>query len=292
MKICRHNGFSSLHSAAGAFVLAILFSLKSCVALAGEETIVHAGLTLNADLVLAGSGLADGVILMLHGTLGHKDMEIITAMQSVFAENGRSSLAINLSLDIDDRHGFYPCDRPHTHKLDDADAELTAWVHWLEANGAGEIVLFGHSRGANQVARFVIENRPVVRGAILLAPSAAEVVTPGDRRSLVTLAGGSEWLNDVNFLYCDRASVTGESYLSYYGSADLLDTPALLAKFTIPAVVFSGSDDDVVVNLGEQMLVVQNELVTHVEIDGADHFFRDLYAYDVVERALEFMDAL
>ena len=277
---------------AGAYVLAIFFSLTSCVALAAEETIVHEGLTLNADLVLAGAGLADGVILMLHGTLGHKDMEIITAMQSVFAENGRTSLAINLSLDVDDRHGFYPCDRPHSHSLDDANGELAAWVLWLESKGAAEIVLLGHSRGANQVARFVIDKKPAVRAAILLAPSTTEEETPVARQSLVELAGSSAWLSDVNFLHCDSAQVTGESYLSYYAAADLLDTPAMLAEFTIPAIVFSGSEDEVVVNLGGQMSAIDNKRVTHIEIDGADHFFRDLYTYDVVEQALEFVDAL
>jgi hypothetical protein len=28
-----------------------------------------------------------------------------------------------------------------------------------------------------------------------------------------------------------------------------------------------------------------------LEIDGADHFFRDLYVYDMVEAIVEFLDA-
>ena len=79
--------------------------------------------------------------LVLHGALGHKDMEIITALQSVLEEGGLNSLAVNLSLDVDDRQGFLPCDVQHTHKLGDASAELNAWISWLQENGAGKVVL-------------------------------------------------------------------------------------------------------------------------------------------------------
>ena len=45
---------------------------------AKEVKIKHGDLTLNANLNLApGKSLADGIVLMLHGTLAHKDMELI-----------------------------------------------------------------------------------------------------------------------------------------------------------------------------------------------------------------------
>ena len=70
---------------------------------AEEVKINHGGLTLNADLELAGGKtLADGVVLMTHGLLAHKGMEIMTALKGLLAERGLNTLAINLSLNLDD----------------------------------------------------------------------------------------------------------------------------------------------------------------------------------------------
>lgn len=259
--------------------------------MADEVSVDHGGLVLNGDLVLAqGGGIAAGVILMLHGTLGHKDMEIMQSMQSIFAENGKNSLAVNLSLDTNNRHGFYPCDQPHTHKLGDASEELDVWLAWLDSQGAGDIVLFGHSRGANQIARFVVNRSPSVVAAILLAPPIATDLAGTDIAAIVAAGRSDDWLNDVPFLHCTSARVSGESFLSYYASAELDDTPALLQEIDIPVLVFSGSDDEVVADLAGTMASVTRSNVRHVEIDGADHFFRDLYAYDVVEISIEFLE--
>ncbi len=271
--------------------LLLLLLISGPLASADEVTVNHGGLVLNGNLVLArAGGIAEGVILMLHGTLGHKDMEIMQSMQSIFAENGKNSLAINLSLDTSNRHGFYPCDQPHTHKLEDASEELDVWLAWLDAQGAGDIVLFGHSRGANQVARYVVDESPSAVAAILLAPPIAP--DPAGTAFAAKVASGStdDWFDDVPFLHCASARVSGESYLSYYASAGLSDTPALLREIEIPVLVFSGSDDEVVAGLAGAMASVTRSNVRHVEIDGADHFFRDLYAYDLVEISIEFLE--
>jgi pimeloyl-ACP methyl ester carboxylesterase len=268
----------------------LLLLLLSCPhAWADEVTVEHDGLTLNGNLVMAGGDVAAGVILMLHGTLGHRDMEIMQAMQAIFAENGKNSLAVNLSLDADDRHGFYACEQPHTHKLGDASEELDVWLAWLEKQGAGEIVLLGHSRGANQIARYVVENRPAVEAVILLAPSIGLDLAGIETAANLAAERSDDWLNNVPFLHCASARVSTESYLSYYASEELGDTPALLREIDIPVLVFSGSDDDVVAGLASAMTSVTQSNIRHVEIDGADHFFRDLYAYDVVEISVEFL---
>lgn len=268
----------------------LLLLISGPPALGDEVTVNHGGLLLNGNLVLAGGGdIAEGVILMLHGTLGHKDMEIMQSMQSIFAENGKNSLAINLSLDTNNRHGFYPCDQPHTHKLGDASEELDVWLGWLDSQEVGDIVLFGHSRGANQVARYVVNESPSVVAVILLAPPIAPDPAGTDIAAKVAAGRSDDWLNDVPFLHCASARVSGESYLSYYASAGLSDTPALLSEFDIPVLVFSGSADEVVADLAGAMASVTRSNVRHVEINGADHFFRDLYAYDVVEISIEFL---
>lgn len=269
----------------------LLFAALSAHAV--EVQIDNGGGTLNGNLELAPDrSLEDGIILMLHGTLGHNKMEIMETLQSVLMEYGYSSLAVNLSLDIDNRHGFYPCDRPHTHEYQDAFAELELWLSWLDGQDVGDVVLLGHSRGGNQVANFLLARPRMVRAAILIAPSAGA----GPRLNAITenieKAATTEWLSDVDFLNCKNAKVSGESYLSYYQTAGLSNTPEVLKTIGTPTLVFSGSHDTVVTGLAEKMPGLNNDLVSYVEIDGADHFFRDLFAYDVVEASIDFLKSL
>ena len=67
--------------------------------------------------------------------------------------------------------------------------------------------------------------------------------------------------------------------------------PLLLNDIELPVFVFSGSDDTVVPDLARHMAKVDRDNVRFEEIDGADHFFRDLYVYDIVDSALEFLEA-
>ena len=271
---------------------ALLLSASVCAF--PDEVQIHDGdRLLNANLELApGSSLEDGVILMLHGTLGHKDMEIMAALQSVFLEYAYNSLAINLSLDIDDRHGFYPCERPHTHEYGDAHSELDLWLAWLAEQDAGDIVLLGHSRGANQITNYLLQSGSKIRAAILLAPSAGDGSKSAEVKANLDRARRNEWLNEVDFLHCKDTNVLGTSYVSYYGSPEQGNTPELLESIATPVLVFSGSHDLVVTGLAEKMEGLNNTRVRHLELDGADHFFRDLFAYDVVEETIKYLDSL
>lgn len=248
---------------------------------------------LNANLELAsGRTIEDGVILMLHGTLGHKDMEIMVLLQSVFQEYGYSSLAINLSFDIEDRHGFYPCERPHTHEYNDALAELELWVRWLQEQSVGDIVMLGHSRGANQIANYLLQDEHTIVAGILLAPSTGRGWTTEIVQSNLVKAMQEDWLDDTDFLHCQGARVRATSYASYYASKSPANTPELLREISTPVLVLSGSEDSTVPGLVTQMEHVNNDLVQHLQIDGADHFFRDLFAYDVIEAAINFLTSV
>jgi pimeloyl-ACP methyl ester carboxylesterase len=265
----------------------------SLTALADEVRINDGDRILNANLELApGRTIEDGVILMLHGTLGHKDMEIIVLMQSVFQEYEYSSLAINLSFNIDDRHGFYPCERPHTHQYNDALAELALWVDWLKEKHVGDIIMLGHSRGANQVANYLLQDDHSVVAGILLAPSAGSGSMTDTVQTNLARAEKEEWLDDTEFLHCQNTKVSAASYVSYYASPSQGDTPELLQGISTPVLVLSGSQDSVVKGLAEKMNNVNNERVMHLQIDGADHFFRDLFAYDVADASVEFLETI
>ena len=248
---------------------------------------------LNANLELApGRTIEDGVIVMLHGTLGHKDMEIIVLLQSVFQEYEYSSLAINLSFDINDRHGFYPCERPHTHEYNDALAELKLWVDWLNEKDVGDIIMLGHSRGANQVANYLLQEDHSVVAGILLAPSAGSGSMTNTVQANLAKSENTEWLDDTEFLHCQNTRVSAASYVSYYASQSQANTPELLQNISTPVLVLSGSQDSVVRELAKKMSNVNNDQVRHLQIDGADHFFRDLFAYDVADASVEFLESI
>ncbi len=240
-------------------------------------------------VVADGKSIGDGVVLILHGTLGHKDMEIIETLQSVFQEGGYSSLAITLSLGVSDRRGFYPCESRHAHQYGDAVGELTSWVEWLDSQRVETIALMAHSRGANQATKYVLSSDASVSSLVLLAPSANDVALDNVMRHKLGKLNPNDWLSGVEFLHCEDADVQVASYLSYFGPNANNNTVSLLADIKVPTLVISGSEDVVVGDLGRPLTEVENDAVMHLKIEGADHFFRDLYAYDVVDAVDSFL---
>jgi len=273
------------------YIPVVFFTLLTAVAARADEVrLSYDGKTLNADRVIADEGRAsDEIMVILHGTLGHKDMEIIQTLQSFLAEIGRDSLAINLSLDVDDRHGFFACELPHSHRANDAIEELGVWMNWLRTSGTKKISLLGHSRGANQAAKYSLAGDTSISSLVLLAPPASDSSLAASELQALESMKEDDWLSDVNFLHCEAAKVQVASYLSYLGSNANTDTVMLLPDIEVPTLVISGSDDQVSSGLGDRMTEAVSDSVSHIEIDGAGHFFRDLYLYDVVDAIDSFL---
>ncbi len=289
--------------------LAVLSMLLLGNAQAEEVGFRYNGTQLQANLEKSDNWPAGPVVLLTHGTLAHNRMEIMSTLQELFAENGISSLAINLSLGLNGRtSAMYDCATPHVHRHEDAVKEISAWVEWLKFEDVKNIVLLGHSRGGNQTARYAA-NAPdkAVSRVILLAPqtwSEKYAARDYEKRygkplqpildkalALVRAGKGKEMLEHVDFIYCKDTSVSAEAFVSYYRPDPDMDTPRLLASIRLPVLLFVGSEDKVVSDL-EEKLAALPEKPKNLEIvvmDGADHFFRDLYAEEVVEKALEFM---
>jgi pimeloyl-ACP methyl ester carboxylesterase len=290
---------------------AFIVGLTAVPAVAGEVKLEHAGLTLNANLKTGGDKWQDApVLLITHGTLAHSGMEIITTLQDLFAEQGVTSLAINLSLGLDDRHGMYDCAVPHTHRHTDALDEIGAWLAWLKAQGVKQVVLTGHSRGGDQTAWFAAERPdPVVKGVLLIAPmtwseayARADYqkrfnteLTPVLKRAeaLVAAGKGDAWMEKTGFIYCPDAKVQAQAFVSYHASDERFDTPTLLPRVKVPVLVIAGTDDEVVPDVAEKVgPLVDDKHIRLDVVDGADHYFRDLYADELVEQAKTFIDAL
>ena len=291
-------------------VLALLLTL-SWASPAEEVTLQHKGLTLNANLMLAeDKTLGDGVLLVVHGTLAHNRMEIVKTLQELLQEAGLNSLAISLGLGLNNRQGMYDCATPHAHRHEDAVDEIGAWLKWLDKRGAGQVVLVGHSRGGNQAAWYASEDpSPKLKGLVLIAPGTRG---PGEEpahyrkrfkkplapvlktaQSQVRAGKGDAMMTHVDFLYCEDTSATAASFVSYHAEEPRMNTPALTARITVPILVFIGSEDKVLQGLESKFAPYADEQnVQLMVIDGAGHFFRDLYAEEVVEAIAEFIENL
>jgi pimeloyl-ACP methyl ester carboxylesterase len=284
------------------YACAVVLGITAVAVEAKEVTLHHKGLTLNADLELAaGKTPADGVILITHGGLAHRDMEIITYVQNLLVKDkGYSTLAINLSLGQNNRHGMYDCKTTHRHRNDDAPEEIGVWVDWLKKQGTQRVVLLGHSRGGAQTALYAAErDNTMVKAVVLMAPAIRENTDAAGyeeryqkplapllekAQKLVKAGKGGTVLEHIDFLNCPDTSATAYSFVSYYGQDPRLDTPYLVPKIGKPTLVLVAANDEVVVGLEKKVApLADGKRVQMKTIEGAGHFFRDLYADDAVD---------
>jgi pimeloyl-ACP methyl ester carboxylesterase len=289
-------------------LIPLLLLLLSFGLHAEDQQLSHNGLIISANLETATANWTDGpVVLMTHGTLAHNRMEIMATLQELFKDRGVSSLAINLSLGLSERTEMYDCAVPHTHKHTDALDEIGLWLDWLEKQGVKSVILLGHSRGGNQTAWFAAErDEAAISKVILIAPQVwdEEKNIKGYQKSynkplapvlaraqqMVTAGMGDSQMNPVDFIYCPQSSASAAAFVSYYQPDARMDTPTLLKQINKPLLVFAGSEDTVVQGLREKMTALAAaDNIRFEEIDGADHFFLDLYIEDLADMAINFI---
>ena len=271
---------------------------------AKEVSFPHKGITLNANLELAAnSKIADGVILITHGGLGHYGMEVMVYLQKLLKDRGYNSLAINLSLGISNRHGAYDCATTHRHTNDDAVAEIDAWTNWLKQQGVTRITLLGHSRGGAQTALYASQSKNrLIKAVVLIAPATRDNTDAATyqrnfnrplapvlekAQGLHNAGKGDAVLEKISLLNCGETSATADSFLSYYAAAAQtlhVDTPALLTKIKQAILVVVAGNDETVVGLDKKIApLADGKRVQMKIIEGADHALRDLSADDAVD---------
>jgi pimeloyl-ACP methyl ester carboxylesterase len=294
---------------AATFVFALLGWVPAWAPAWAEEVKIKQGpLTLNGELTIAkDKSLKDGIVLLVHGTLAHNAMDTIKNLAGTLNERGVSTLAVNLSLGLDDRHGMYDCKVPHRHHHLDALGEIGLWVKWLKEKVAGDITLFAHSRGGNQATRYATETAdPGIKRLVLLAPATfdAKAAAAGFERThkqplaavlakaeaLVKAGKGAEMMPKVGLLYCPEADAAAATFVSYYKPDPRFDTPSILKELKVPALVVAGGKDTVVRGLPERVKpMADGKRLSFGLVGDADHFFLDLYAEDVADLIEKFL---
>jgi pimeloyl-ACP methyl ester carboxylesterase len=265
------------------------------------------GLTINANLEIAeNSNITEGVVLILHGVMSHSGMEILDTSQQALLDNGKNSLAINLSLSVDNRKGFYSCASPHRHLQDNALDEITAWVAWLRQKSVKQIVLLTHSRGANQAMVYAaVQVDPEITHLVMLAPGVDDSPQRFESRYGSTFnatlervkkeknAGrGNQLLENVDFWYCPKATVTPDSFLSYYGeNSRFRKVQYYIPKIEVPTLVVIAGADQLVQNAAAKLApFVESKQIQLVTIEGSGHFFLDFNIEEAIEAMIEFLD--
>lgn len=296
-----------------ALLLLVLIAATGGAARAEPVSQEYLGLEVLGNLELAeGKSLAaDGAVLIIHGTAAHHRTEVIAGLQQNLKKQGVNSLAITLSLGLQKRSGMFDCALEHDHRHADASDEIVAWVEWLQKKGASRVALLGHSRGGAQAALAVVERPDVgVHRLIAVAPlhqTEAEIdaryleafgtaLPPllAKARQLVEAGEGDTLMQVPGFLHCKPAKVTAAAFHDYYAPDPQQDTLRLLSDILIPTLVIVAGDDRMMPSLAGALAQARaaKQLPDSVEvatIDGADHMFLDLFADELADRVVAFL---
>jgi pimeloyl-ACP methyl ester carboxylesterase len=248
-------------------------------------------LRLNANLELPpGKTAADGVVILVHGMLSYNRQETMAALQKNLKERGLGTLAVTLSLGVDNRQGPRSCDGVHDYALAGAQREINLWVTWLAAHGTSRIDILGFSYGGAQVAAMAPELTKI-RRIVLMAPAFATSLeqAAGYERAFghtlaPELAAAKKdplTTRTVDFLNCKQASVLGAAFLDGYTELP----PKLAARTGHPTLVVIAGNDERVPDLAKKL----PSDVHPVVVDGANHFFSDLYGEEAADAIAKFL---
>jgi pimeloyl-ACP methyl ester carboxylesterase len=306
-----HHNIHIRDGAAKVLSAALLFI--ACVGAEAAEVMQdHGGLRLNGNLVSVGSGgVAERMVLITHSLIQHNAREPIPYLQELLAERGYSSLAINYSLGVDNRHGAFDCLAPHRYTLEDSLEEIGLWVDWLKRRGAKRLVLMGHSYGGNEIARYAANHdEDAIQGVVLIGPGTAdhrmwsaagykirygkELKGVLEKAEMLVVSGtGDTLMEGVDFIFCPKASVSAASFASYYRVDPERLLPNLLRAVKKPTLFIAASEDNRLPDLNRLVRPYIDGMHTRlVVIEGAGHFFLDLHSDDAVDEVTTFFDAI
>jgi pimeloyl-ACP methyl ester carboxylesterase len=288
---------------------AILLLTVSISVEAVEVSKAFRDFTLNANLELAeGEDFEDSIVLIVHGYSGHNKMEIIHTAQRALLDNDQSSLAINLSMGIDNRHGFFDCTWPHRYLQEDTLDEISTWVDWLRDRGVSRITLLAHSRGANQAMVYAVDNKdPEVTQLVLLAPGTfddtkqafEERYGPGNfdqqmvrAEELIAAGQGTVLMENTDIMICPQTSVSAGTFNSFYGKTSRFrNFRSYLPRIPMPTLVITGTQDERSPDIAQDVAdYVDGKRLQLSVIEGAGHFFRDFNIDEAMEAVIEFID--
>ena len=247
------------------------------------------------------------IVMILHGTRGHKKLELIDSLTERFSDHNIDALSMNLSYGISNRNDdFLPCDITHTHLNSKSLSELRLWFNFiLEKNRYDEIILLGHSRGGLNITQFYStlsnENRKKINSIILLAPITddfSNTIKKIKQNNIIKNIKDNK-INDeeiikIDFMSCPDVNVKYQTFKDYIyitkdGTGSKGSLLGLLNQLFIETLVITASNDIITPKTHQRVESINSKKVSIIQIEDADHFFRDLYFDDMFDAILEFI---
>ena len=290
------------------FVTLTLFCIITNLSVAAEKQVTissKSNIKLNGEL--SSSNQNTSAFLIVHGTRGHKGMEIIKTLSSRLHEEGYTVLSINISYGFHNRKDeFLSCNIKHNHNEHESVGEIIAWYNYLVSKGYNKINFIGHSRGGFNImqALSIINNKEI--NSFLLAPFIDTYIGTktyyeeelGIPYELIIKSPDNYYLADrykpINFLFCENVNVSSQTFGSYLNySRNKLDYPFtfnildLINESTFPVTIFSGTDDEITMDNYKIYKKIKKSNVKAITLEGGGHFFRDLYLEDVIDIIIE-----
>ena len=145
------------------------------------------------------------------------------------------------------------------------------------------------------------DNKAIISNIIMLAPISDEYSNILDKIKNDPLINKikSNSIDDneiikIDFMSCNNAEVRYATYKDYthITSTDIGSRGSLIGllnSFSVKTLIVTASDDDITPNTYERVSSIDNRYINVVQIDDADHFFRDLYFDDMFDAILEFI---
>jgi hypothetical protein len=286
------------------FVTLTFFCLVSSLSVAEEKQIT---ILSKNNIKLTGeiwsTNQNTSAFLIVHGTRGHKGMEIIHTLSSRLYEEGHDVLSINLSYGFSNRRDdFLPCDINHNHNEHESVGEIITWYNYLTKKGYNQINFIGHSRGGLNVmqALSIIDKEDIK--SYLLAPVIDTYIGTktyyeeelGIPYDLIINSNENYNLADrykrINFLFCENVDVSSRTFKSYLDfsknkltypfSFNILD---LINNSKSSITLFSGTNDEILLDSYMSYEEINKINVRTIILEGGGHFFRDLYLEDVID---------
>lgn len=294
---CRLNTCLSFTSITGRFSLfLILFFCIHSVGFANEKTVkLPINSKLNATASYIQGEATKPAILMIHGFLSTRNHATLKNLNIAIADEGYSTLAPTLSLNINQRKQSLACEAIHTHTMHSDIKEIESWVNWLISHGHKKIILLGHSFGSLHMLVYLQNKNPAVSYAIasslidLEHAIGTQKVNSQLEKARHDIKNADTRLQEYRISYCKKFVSTPRSFASYaeWNKENILN---LLANLTTPVHIIMGGGDKRMDQNWSSTLMQQGSKLSI--INGANHFFSNEYEFELHDKVLEILNSL
>lgn len=275
-------------------VFCLLLISKPVLSTTITQSIAPLNLKAEAEYVLGEP--AKPAVLILHGFLTTNAFHTVKTISDGLQQEGYSTLAPTLTLNISQRRSLIKCNSLHTHTLERDVFEIAHWIDWLQAKGHQKIILVGHSSGSLALLEY-LNTKPhqnisaaVFTSLFYLKGSELGSIESEIEAARLDLKNQINRPNKYSFLFCrNNYYATPKSFLSYL-KIDRNYTLDSLKNLNIPNYTIMGGSDKRYQSVGIGWLSELEQTNTNLRIiKKANHFFSSEYEFDLQDELAQIL---